>query len=638
MDNVLAVAGAPVQPHRDPAGRALDDHYLARDRPLGEARVLWEIGADGLRRPRSARPARPRLRLPQPAAAGARGRWSGHRRDRRRRPAGARARLTAAGAPSARLLDERSDDLARSILGPADAASGSVWSRRWARSSGCSPPALVGRRRGRPRRPGVPGLPARAYFAELDLRFDAGFDRPSPRPATTSCARPAACFLVASLRRRAGRLRRTRSSTATSRPRSSGCGWRRRRGAWASAAGCSPSWRPRGRRWRPPRAPRHERHPDRGDRDVPVGRLPRGRARSTTSPMPPLVREAAALTASPAGGRGRRRPSVPASHAASARRTGWRRATAPNHAIAPAAAPATTLAKPSSATTMASAAAPAVAAAAALAATSPTARSTGASNRPTSTRAGTPATSCAAMFAPAAPVAPNAGTRATASPMSTTVATSPTATRKRTRPRPKSVARGGGQERQDRHRHREDEQHRPDVGVRLAVHGPHQRRAQRRHRHRRRRGDQEEEPRHPPEAAPHAVEVAGSDERRHRGRDHGGDGVDHSGQSPHGRERDRVPRDLVAARHPLQDEQLRAPPDHQLDADDDGRHAGHPQEHAADLRRQARRDDTIGVGAQPADHAVGENGGPRQVDGDDCGLDGDDGRDPAALMEHEPRR
>ncbi|MGH8891012.1 MAG: MarR family winged helix-turn-helix transcriptional regulator, partial [Acidothermaceae bacterium] len=26
---------------------ALDDHYLARDRPLGQARVLWEIGLDG---------------------------------------------------------------------------------------------------------------------------------------------------------------------------------------------------------------------------------------------------------------------------------------------------------------------------------------------------------------------------------------------------------------------------------------------------------------------------------------------------------------------------------------------------------------------------------------------------------------
>src|SRR5882762_5363170 len=26
---------------------ALNDHYLARDRPLGEARLLWEIGVDG---------------------------------------------------------------------------------------------------------------------------------------------------------------------------------------------------------------------------------------------------------------------------------------------------------------------------------------------------------------------------------------------------------------------------------------------------------------------------------------------------------------------------------------------------------------------------------------------------------------
>src|SRR3989442_13617195 len=26
---------------------ALDDRFLARDRPLGEARLLWEIGAEG---------------------------------------------------------------------------------------------------------------------------------------------------------------------------------------------------------------------------------------------------------------------------------------------------------------------------------------------------------------------------------------------------------------------------------------------------------------------------------------------------------------------------------------------------------------------------------------------------------------
>ena len=26
---------------------ALEDHYLARDLPLGQARVLWEIGSEG---------------------------------------------------------------------------------------------------------------------------------------------------------------------------------------------------------------------------------------------------------------------------------------------------------------------------------------------------------------------------------------------------------------------------------------------------------------------------------------------------------------------------------------------------------------------------------------------------------------
>src|SRR4029453_11596576 len=36
---------------------ALDDRFLARDRPLGEARLLWEIGEDGC----DVRALRPRL-------------------------------------------------------------------------------------------------------------------------------------------------------------------------------------------------------------------------------------------------------------------------------------------------------------------------------------------------------------------------------------------------------------------------------------------------------------------------------------------------------------------------------------------------------------------------------------------------
>src|SRR4029078_2135637 len=43
---------------------ALSDRYLARDRPLGEARMLWEIGADGC----DVRTLRARLSLPSVSA------------------------------------------------------------------------------------------------------------------------------------------------------------------------------------------------------------------------------------------------------------------------------------------------------------------------------------------------------------------------------------------------------------------------------------------------------------------------------------------------------------------------------------------------------------------------------------------
>ena len=47
---------------------ALNDSFLARDRPLGQARVLWEIGPEGsdMAAPIAAGPG---LRLPEPAAA-----------------------------------------------------------------------------------------------------------------------------------------------------------------------------------------------------------------------------------------------------------------------------------------------------------------------------------------------------------------------------------------------------------------------------------------------------------------------------------------------------------------------------------------------------------------------------------------
>ena len=97
---------------------ALDDRYLARDRPLGQARVLWEIGPGG------AEVATLRTRLDLDAGHLSRllrsleadglvvvGPAGGDGRVRE-------ARLTAAGQAEWKVLDEQSDDLARSILLP----------------------------------------------------------------------------------------------------------------------------------------------------------------------------------------------------------------------------------------------------------------------------------------------------------------------------------------------------------------------------------------------------------------------------------------------------------------------------------------------------------------------------------------
>ena len=97
---------------------ALDDHFLSLDRPLGEARVLWEIGPGGC----EVRALRARLGLDSghlsrllrtleadgmvTVAAGA--------HDRRVRD----ARLTPAGVGELAELDRRSDALAESLLAP----------------------------------------------------------------------------------------------------------------------------------------------------------------------------------------------------------------------------------------------------------------------------------------------------------------------------------------------------------------------------------------------------------------------------------------------------------------------------------------------------------------------------------------
>ena len=99
---------------------ALSDRYLSRDRSLGEARVLWEIGLDGC----EVRTLRRRLeldsgylsRLLRSLEADGLARVRPSKEDRRV----GRAELTGKGRAEWTVLDHRSDDLARRLLSPLD--------------------------------------------------------------------------------------------------------------------------------------------------------------------------------------------------------------------------------------------------------------------------------------------------------------------------------------------------------------------------------------------------------------------------------------------------------------------------------------------------------------------------------------
>jgi DNA-binding MarR family transcriptional regulator/GNAT superfamily N-acetyltransferase len=163
---------------------ALNDRFLARKRPLAEARVLWEIGREGS----EVRALRARLELD-----------SGHLsrllraleadgliqvvpspEDRRVRT----AQLTAAGLAERTELDRRSDDLARSFLEPLGtrqrerllAAMGDVERLLTA--------ALVELRPTDPAHPDAK-MCFQRYFAELERRSNSRLD-----PVTLIAARP----------------------------------------------------------------------------------------------------------------------------------------------------------------------------------------------------------------------------------------------------------------------------------------------------------------------------------------------------------------------------------------------------------------------------------------------------------------
>lgn len=178
---------------------ALDDHFLGRDRPLGESRLLYEIGPDGA----DLRDLRQRLgldsgyvsRLVRSLQRSGLVRLAAGPADQRVR----RARWTAAGRREVAEMNRRSDRAAASLLQalPSDqrprllAAMGEVV--RLFRVAGLRIERVD------------PGSPAARwcvarYFEELDRRFDAGFDPAASLPADDGdLVPPSGAFLLASV-------------------------------------------------------------------------------------------------------------------------------------------------------------------------------------------------------------------------------------------------------------------------------------------------------------------------------------------------------------------------------------------------------------------------------------------------------
>jgi DNA-binding MarR family transcriptional regulator/GNAT superfamily N-acetyltransferase len=163
---------------------ALDDHFAGRDRPLGEARVLWEIGADGC----EVRALRGRLgldsghlsRLLRALERDAMVTVAAGEHDRRIRV----ARLTAAGRAELAELNRRSEELAESLLEPLTAGQRERLVAAMRDVERLLTAAIVEIRSVDPEHPDARQC-LRAYFDELERRSGAPFD-----PLVGSTAEP----------------------------------------------------------------------------------------------------------------------------------------------------------------------------------------------------------------------------------------------------------------------------------------------------------------------------------------------------------------------------------------------------------------------------------------------------------------
>jgi DNA-binding MarR family transcriptional regulator/GNAT superfamily N-acetyltransferase len=177
----------------------LNDHFLSRDRTLGEARVLWEIGTEG----RDVRTLRTELeldsgylsRMLRSLESSSLVKMETKESDRRVRI----ARLTREGLAERAVLDKRSDELASSLLA-------SLSDKQSARLVGAMAEVerllSVAMIKITPEDPAHPHARycVSAYFSELDRRFDTGFNPEVSMPAHDEELRPpAGLILVARL-------------------------------------------------------------------------------------------------------------------------------------------------------------------------------------------------------------------------------------------------------------------------------------------------------------------------------------------------------------------------------------------------------------------------------------------------------
>ena len=174
---------------------ALEDSYLQRGRPLGQARLLHEVGRDGI----DVRVLRERLKLDAGYVSRllrsleAQGLVQTHSRtgDGRVR----RVLLTAKGDAERATYDALSDDLAMSFLGPLDPAQRDRLVSAMAEVERLLRVGAVEVRVEAPDSPAAQSCLGQ-YFAELAERFEVGFDPARSNSASVEEMTPPAGFFV----------------------------------------------------------------------------------------------------------------------------------------------------------------------------------------------------------------------------------------------------------------------------------------------------------------------------------------------------------------------------------------------------------------------------------------------------------